>query len=149
MTIRGSAFALLLLFSQSPATNTSLLIRNAQLIDGTGAPARRADVRVSGDTIAAVADRLEPRAGERVIDAGGHVLAPGFIDMHSHGDRGLDDMPDAATQVRQGITTAVVGQDGSSELPVAKFYAHIDTLHPAINYATSVGHGSVRTKVMG
>jgi N-acyl-D-amino-acid deacylase len=139
---------LLLAFAQAPGS-PNLLIRNAELVDGTGTPARRADVRVAGDTIAAIADRLEPTAGERVVDAGGQVLAPGFIDMHSHADRGLDDMPDAATQVRQGITTAVVGQDGSSEFPIAAFYDHIAQLHPAINYATSVGHGTVRTAVMG
>ena len=149
MTIRGSFLAIVLVFAQLPGTTTGILIRNAQLIDGTGAPARRADVRVAGDTVDAVGDRLQPRAGERVIDAAGQVLAPGFIDMHSHADRGLDEMPDASTQVRQGITTAVVGQDGSSDLPVASFYARIARLHPAINYATSVGHGSVRTRVMG
>src|SRR5215831_4083333 len=142
MTIRGSVLALTLLLAQPPADQHEILIRNAQLVDGTGAPARRADVRIAGDTITAVANRLQPRNTERVIDAGGQVLAPGFIDMHSHADRGLDDMPDAATQVRQGITTAVVGQDGSSDFPVAGFYAHIAQLHPAINYATSVGHGT-------
>lgn len=149
MTLFGILLALLLVFAQTPATTGGLLVRNAQLIDGTGAPARRADVRVAGDTIVAVAARLDPRPGERVIDASGRVLAPGFIDMHSHADRGLDDMPDASTQVRQGITTAVVGQDGSSDLPIAHFYAHLAQLRPAINYATSVGHGTVRTRVMG
>ncbi|HZP49496.1 MAG TPA: D-aminoacylase [Vicinamibacterales bacterium] len=149
MTLFGRLLAILLLFVQTTPATRGILVQHAQLIDGTGAPARRADVRVAGDTISAVAARLDPRPGERVVDATGLVLAPGFIDMHSHADRGLDDMPDAATQVRQGITTAVVGQDGSSELPVADFYAHVAQLHPAINYATSVGHGTVRSRVMG
>ncbi len=149
MTIRVSLLALLLGFAQPGGGSTATLIRNAQLIDGTGSAPRQADVRIAGDTIAEVADRLAPRAGERVIDAQGRVLAPGFIDMHSHADRGLDDMPNAETQVRQGITTAVVGQDGSSDLPVAGFYAHLAQLRPAINYATSVGHGTVRSRVMG
>ena len=69
--------------------------------------------------------------------------------MHSHADRGLDDAPDAASQVMQGITTAVVGQDGGSELPIADFYEQMARLHPAINYATAVGHGTVRKVVMG
>jgi N-acyl-D-amino-acid deacylase len=149
MTIRAVFSALLLLLAQGTPAPNGILITNAQLIDGTGSPARRADVRVSGDSIASVAAHLSPRAGERVIDAGGMVLAPGFIDMHSHADRGLDDMPDASTQVLQGITTAVVGQDGGSQLPIADFYAHLSELHPAINYATAVGHGTVRTRVMG
>ncbi len=149
MTFRVIFLALASFIAQSGGPASGILIRNAQLVDGSGAPARRADVRLAGDSIAAVADRLEPRSNERVIDAAGRVLAPGFIDMHSHADRGLEDMPDAATQVRQGITTAVVGQDGSSDLPVADFYARIERLHPAINYATSVGHGTVRARVMG
>jgi N-acyl-D-amino-acid deacylase len=69
--------------------------------------------------------------------------------MHSHADRGLDEMPDASTQVRQGITTAVVGQDGGSELPIADFFERLARAHPAINYATAVGHGTVRKAVMG
>jgi N-acyl-D-amino-acid deacylase len=130
-------------------TAPGVLIRNAMLVDGTGAAARRADVRIAGDTIQTIADALTPQAGERVIDAAGRVLAPGFIDMHSHADRGLDEMADAATQVRQGITTAVVGQDGGGDLPVAEFFERIARLHTGINYATAVGHGSVRRIVMG
>ena len=81
--------------------------------------ARPADVRIDGDAIVEVGPSLTPRAGERVIDAAGRVVAPGFIDMHSHADGGLDESPDAATQLRQGITTALVGQDGGGDLPVA------------------------------
>src|SRR5215470_7380730 len=149
MTIRVSVLILALLAQAGAQPSAGLLIRNAQLIDGTGAAARRADVRVTGDTISAVADILTPQSGERIVDAAGKVLAPGFIDMHSHADRGLDDTPDASTQVMQGITTAVVGQDGSSELPIADFYERIARLKPAINYATAVGHGTVRKLVMG
>lgn len=144
---------LLLLLAAAPLAGqppaAPLLIRNAELVDGTGAPARRADVRVSGDAIVAVAAGLTPEPGERVIDAGGLVLAPGFIDMHSHADRGLDETPDAATQLRQGITTAVVGQDGGGELPISDFFERIARLRPGINYATAVGHGTVRSLVMG
>ncbi|PYQ79391.1 MAG: aminoacylase [Acidobacteria bacterium] len=149
MTIRVTFLGLLLVFAQGNPRPPGILIQHAQLIDGTGAPARRADVRVAGDAIVAVADSLSPQSGERVIDAAGKVLAPGFIDMHSHADRGLDEMPDASTQVLQGITTAVVGQDGGSELPIADFFERLARLRPAINYATAVGHGTVRKAVMG
>ena len=150
MTIRVSSLAILAILAQGVSPPPpGLLIRNAQVVDGTGSPARRADVRVAGDTIAAIGDKLDPVSGERVIDAGGHVLAPGFIDMHSHADRGVDETPDATSQVMQGITTAVVGQDGGSELPIADFYERIARLHPAINYATAIGHGTVRKAVMG
>src|SRR5689334_18640618 len=139
MPIRVTLVAILAVFAQaSPPSSGSLLIRNARVVDGTGTAPRRVDVQVTGDTISAIGESLTPRQGERVIDAAGAVLAPGFIDMHSHADRGLDEAPDAESQVRQGITTAVVGQDGSSELPIADFYERIARVHPAINYATAV-----------
>lgn len=129
--------------------SSSLLIRGGRLIDGSGAPERRADVRVEGDTIVAIGDNLVPLPGERVIDAAGKVVAPGFIDTHSHAYGGLRQAPGAATQVRQGITTAIVGQDGGSELPIAAFYESFARLRPAINYATTIGHGTVRSLVLG
>ena len=150
MTIRVICLSLFVVFAQAGRQPASgLLIKNTQLIDGTGAAARRADVRVAGDTIVAVGENLMAQPGERVIDAGGKVLAPGFIDMHSHADRGIDETPDVATQVMQGITTAVVGQDGGSELPIVDFYDRLARVKPAIDYATAVGHGTVRKLVMG
>ena len=126
-----------------------VLIRNGLLVDGTGRPARTADVRLAGDTIVEAGPTLQPQVGERVVDAAGRVVAPGFIDMHSHVDRGLDEAPDAVTQLRQGITTALVGQDGGGDLPVAGLIERLDRVKPAINLATSVGHGTVRRLVMG
>lgn len=128
---------------------SSLLIRGGRLIDGSGGPERRADVRVEGDTIVAIDDTLAPRPGERVIEAANQVVAPGFIDTHSHADGGLDAAPGAATQVRQGITTTIVGQDGGSQLPIATFYESIARVRPAINYATTVGHGTARRLALG
>jgi N-acyl-D-amino-acid deacylase len=128
---------------------SGLLVRNGRLVDGTGSAARPADVRVAGDTIVEVAARLEPKAGERVIDAAGRVVAPGFIDMHSHASEGIGEHPEAASQVRQGITTALVAQDGSGDLPVSAFLEQVDRVRPAINFAASVGHGTVRHVVMG
>lgn len=118
-------------------------------MDGSGSPGRRADVRIRGDSVVAVAPGLAPEADERVIDAAGLVVSPGFIDMHSHADRGVERMRSAETQLRQGITTAVVGQDGGSALPVSDFFDEIDHLHTGINYASLVGHGTVRAAVMG
>jgi N-acyl-D-amino-acid deacylase len=128
---------------------SSILIANGAVVDGTGAPSRRAAVRIEGDTIVEVGDRLAERPGERVIDAAGLVVAPGFIDMHSHASRQIGDRPDAESQVRQGITTTLVGQDGSSDLPVADFFEAIDRVRPAINIATLVGAGTVRSVVLG
>jgi N-acyl-D-amino-acid deacylase len=126
-----------------------LLVKSGLVIDGTAAPGRAADVRIVGDAISEVGPNLAPRSGERVIDASGLAVVPGFIDMHSHADDGIGEAPDATSQVRQGITTALVGQDGGGDLPVAAFFDEVERVHPAINFAASVGHGSVRHIVMG
>src|SRR5207245_6067360 len=95
----------------------SLLIRNGSLIDGTGAPARRADVAVEGDRVVAVGSGLQSEA-RRVIDAGGHVVAPGFIDAHAHSDLFYFDCPAAESKLRQGCTTEGVGMCSFSPAPV-------------------------------
>ncbi len=95
----------------------SLLIRNGRVIDGTGGPAVAADVAVEGDRIAAVGPGLNGEAA-RTIDAKGLVVAPGFIDIHSHSDLVLDTCPSAESKVRQGVTTEVVGMCGFSPGPV-------------------------------
>jgi len=149
---RALAFPLLVFAGSVAALGqqpTGLLIRNGRVVDGTGGPSRIADVRIAGDVIVEVGPSLPFGAGERVIDAAGRVVAPGFIDMHSHADGGLDQSPDAATQLRQGITTALVGQDGGGDLPVADLAERVGRIKPAINIATSVGHGTVRRLVMG
>ncbi|WP_336630457.1 MULTISPECIES: N-acyl-D-amino-acid deacylase family protein [unclassified Microbacterium] len=97
-----------------------MLLHDVVLVDGTGAPARPADVRVRGERIAVVAERrgLAPMPGERVIDGRGRVLAPGFIDMHAHSDLELLRPGDHAAKLAQGVTTEVIGQDGLSYAPV-------------------------------
>ena len=129
-------------------SRVSFLVTNANVIDGSGAPARRAAVRVEGDRIAAIGD-LTPRANERVIDARGLTLAPGFIDTHSHADDDLFDHPDALAVVSQGITTIIGGQDGGSPIPLASFLARLEKSPAAINVGMYVGHGSVRDSVLG
>lgn len=147
----GSRLALALtgLLLCRAAGATDVLIQQARVVDGTGAAAFVADVRIRGDRIAEVASRLEPRPGEPVRDARGLVLAPGFIDVHSHADRGLLADPDAATQTRQGITTMLVGQDGESAYPLRDWFTQLGTTPLAVNVATMVGHATVRAQVMG
>jgi len=93
-----------------------LLIRGGQLIDGTGAPAREADVSVGGGRIVAV-EPHSARAARRVIDARGQVVAPGFIDIHTHSDFTLPLNPRAESKIRQGVTLEVVGNCGFSVAP--------------------------------
>ncbi len=139
--------ALLALSTPLQAQN-SVLIAGGTVIDGTGAPRRLADVRIAGDRIAAIG-KLKAKPGEKVIDAKGLIVSPGFIDAHSHADGGLMDDPDAETQVRQGITTSVVGQDGSSHYPLAKWFGELEAKHVALNIASFVGHGTIRDAVTG
>lgn len=135
---------------QAAAPVASTLIRNATLFDGTGAAPRRADVRVSGDRIVAVsaATPLTPAAGERVVDANGLALAPGFIDTHSHHDRGLANAREALAVVSQGVTMIVVGQDGGGS-DLAALFARLETSPVAVNLASYAGHGAIRDAVMG
>ena len=93
-------------------------ITGGQVIDGTGAPARRADVGLTGDRITTVGDLSAEPAG-RTIDAAGRTVTPGFIDMHSHSDWRLWDNRRAESKIRQGVTTEVVGNCGFSPAPVS------------------------------
>ncbi|HUQ84077.1 MAG TPA: D-aminoacylase [Gemmatimonadaceae bacterium] len=133
--------------SQAPA-QPGILITNAVVIDGTGSPGRRVSVRVTGDRISAVGE-LTPAAGDQVVDAKGLVLAPGFIDTHSHADDDLANHPDALAVVSQGITTIIGGQDGGSPLPLSTYFAALEQKPAAVNVGMYVGHGSVRDSVMG
>ena len=131
-----------------PQTARATVIRGAQVIDGTGAAARRADVRIAGDRIVAVAAAIAAEPGDTVIDASGLTLAPGLIDTHSHHDRGLDDRRDALAVVSQGVTTIVVGQDGGGA-NLGELFARLERRPAAVNVASYAGHGAIRSRVMG
>ena len=152
----------------------SLLIRNGTVVDGSGAPARAADVAVEGDRIAAVGPNLAGEAA-RVIDAKGLMVAPGFIDIHSHSDLVYDKCPSAESKVRQGVTTEVVGMCSFSPAPVApgradlvqewaggiggripitwntfgEYLDHLRGLGPSVNIVQFVGHGALRLAAVG
>ena len=129
-------------------SRTSWTIRGAQVADGSGAPLRRADVRLAGDTIVEIGT-LTPRPEDRVVDATGLVLAPGVIDAHNHSTDGLEADPDAISQIAQGITTLAVGQDGSSPFPIRDYLARRRASPSSVNVAVLVGHATIRRQVMG
>ena len=125
-----------------------LLIKNGHLVDGAGAPWFKADVAIRGDAIAAIAPSIDATAA-RVIDVAGQVVAPGFIDIHTHVRGNIFNIPTAPNYVRQGVTTVMEGPDGSSPIPLAPFLARLDTLKKSVNIGSFVGQGSVRETVMG
>jgi N-acyl-D-amino-acid deacylase len=152
----------------------SLLIKGGTVVDGSGAPAVAADVAVEGDRIAAVAPGLAGEAA-RTIEARGLMIAPGFIDIHSHSDLSYDKCPSAESKVRQGVTTEVVGMCSFSPAPVApgraelvrewaggiggglpiawetfpEYLAHLRRLGPSVNIVQFVGHGALRLATVG
>jgi N-acyl-D-amino-acid deacylase len=146
-----------------------ILIRAARVIDGSGAPRRQADVGITGDTIAAVGD-LGGHAARRRIDAEGLIVAPGFIDAHTHDDALLLQHPAAHPKLMQGVTTVVTGNCGVSLAPLVSaappapldlmgatafryarfgdYLADVQAARPAVNAAALVGHTSLRIGCM-
>jgi dihydroorotase/N-acyl-D-amino-acid deacylase len=126
-----------------------VLIAGGTVIDGTGSAPYRADVAISGDRIVRVSrSPLERDSATRVIDATGRVVAPGFIDLHAHLDPLLR-LPGAESAVRQGVTTALGGPDGSSPWPLAPYLDSAQALGLGLNVAVLTGHNTIRRRVMG
>lgn len=126
----------------------TLFIADALVIDGTGHAGRRASVRVADGRILAVG-KLKPGKNDKVVQAKGRVLAPGFIDTHAHYDRDLFEQPDLVAVTAQGVTTVVVGQDGGQPYPLADFFAKLEQHPAAVDVASYAGHGTLRDRVMG
>ncbi|UCF36786.1 MAG: D-aminoacylase [Acidobacteriota bacterium] len=150
-----------------------LLIRGGNLLDGTGNPAYPADIGIIGDRIAAIGT-ISPAQGQRVIEAGGKTVTPGFIDIHTHSDDSILVYPNADSRIHQGVTTEVTGNCGSSEAPAPRAtederarrleeeagvhlpYSNVDSYlsalskrQIAVNQALLLGQGSIREMVAG
>lgn len=122
------------------------LISNVRLVDGTGSAAVNENVRIINDRIRDRGD-LKPFPGEEVTDGKGMVLAPGFIDSHSHHDWGLLESPSCVAATNQGITMIVIGQDGGSS-PIDSVKARLKRVPSSVNVATYTGHATLRRKAM-
>jgi N-acyl-D-amino-acid deacylase len=129
---------------QSPY-DTAIL--GGRVIDGSGAPGRLADVGIKDGRIVAVG-KVARASARQVVDATGLVVSPGFIDVHTHADD-LADHPRAENFVRMGVTSVVAGNCGSSALDVGEAFTKIRQAGAAVNFATLIGHNTVREAVMG
>lgn len=133
-----------------PAENKyDLVIKNGLVLDGTGNPWFRADIGIRGQKIVAIKNRLESRTGVKIIEAEGLVVAPGFIDIHTHADRDLLSIPGCENYISQGVTTLIGGNCGEHDYPLADLLAGIEKKGIACNFASLAGHNTIRRQVMG
>ena len=123
-----------------------LLIRNARIADGTGAALIRGNIAVKDKHVIAVGNVTGKAATE--LDAQGRVVAPGFIDVHTHSED-IGNKPAAENFLRMGVTTIVTGNCGGSRVDVAKFFEELEQKGVTLNVATLIGHNSVRREAMG
>jgi predicted amidohydrolase YtcJ len=129
---------------------SAVLFRGGTLIDGTGAPGRQGDLLIRDGRIAAVGENLEDAAAT-VVDVSGLIVAPGFIDLHTHSDQALL-LPKTRPNlnyVTQGVTTVVTGNCGGGPIDVAAYLAKIDGTHVGTNVIHLVPHGDLRRAVLG
>ena len=131
-----------------------ILIRNGSIVDGAGNPWFKADIGIRDGKILKVGN-LASSTGKKIIDARGLVVSPGFIDIHNHSDSALLINPKAESMIRQGVTTMLIGNCGKSASPsekwqtLNKYFAQLDKQGVATNVAALVGHGDIRTMVLG
>ena len=138
----------LLLPSFGNSQDYDLIIRGGKVVDGSGNPWYYADIAIKNDRIAEIG-QLSNHEAKRVINAHGLVVAPGFIDPHTHALRGIFEVPNAESALLQGVTTLTEGNDGSSPYPIDRHYADIDNLRISPNWAVFVGQGTIRQRVIG
>jgi len=146
MRILLSVLLLVPLWGQ--VTKYDLVIAGGKIVDGAGGSWYVGDVGIKGDSIVAMG-KLDPTEGARRLDAKGLVVAPGFIDVHTHSRRGIFDDPYALNYIRQGVATIMEGPDGSSPLPVKNFLDKVAATKTAPNFGMFAGQGSIREQVLG
>jgi N-acyl-D-amino-acid deacylase len=124
-----------------------LLLKNSRIVDGSGNPWYKADVAIKDGRIARIG-RIDAAEARKTIDAHNQILAPGFIDVHTHVES-IYTLPTAENFIRMGVTTLVTGNCGTSTTDVSEFLGRMKETPTAVNLATLIAHGSVRRKAMG
>lgn len=169
----AAVFAVPLSLGVEASSSFDLVLKGGTILDGTGGPAWKADIGISGDTITAIGS-ITPDQGNRVIDVVGMHICPGFIDIHAHSDGSIFGYPTADSRVRQGITTELNGNCGSSAAPltgvgveerrkswleqeeidadwsdVASYFERLEKQKISINHALLLGQGTLRENTVG
>lgn len=134
--------------TEKPAAEYDTLILNGTIVDGTGLPAYVADIAIVGDKIARIGG-LDGASAGRVIDAGGEVVAPGFVDLHNHADRNIRANPGIENYLHQGVTTILTGNCGNSPVHLDEYFRSVEETGIALNLGILIGHNAVRAEVMG
>ncbi len=144
----GLIALLLLSHLNTIAQSYDVLIKNGRIVDGTGNAWYYGDVAVQNGRIAAIG-KLDKATATRTIDAKGLVVAPGFIDVHTHIEGDELVTPTADNFIHDGVTTVVTGNCGGSSLDIPKYFARLDSVRTSLNIASLIGHNTVRRAVMG
>lgn len=140
--------------AQAPAAKQKeppydLAITGARIVDGSGNPWYRGDVYLTGGTIAVIDVGRHAFTATKTIDGRGLVLAPGFIDIHTHARRAILDIPTGENYARQGVTTLIEGPDGSSPIPLRAYLEQVQKVKTSVNFGAFIGQGSIRESVIG
>src|SRR5690606_34000168 len=150
---RSKHFLIILIVAMLPIVGMAqsfydIIIRNGKVVDGSGNPWFIADVGVKDGKIVRIGNLGEATA-EKVIDAKGLIVAPGFIDVHTHIEGSEIRIPTAGNFILDGVTSVVTGNCGGSSLDIAEYFRKIDSVKTSINIATLIGHNTVRRAVLG
>jgi N-acyl-D-aspartate/D-glutamate deacylase len=145
-----TALGLVLVLSSCSSTPViyDMLILDGSIVDGSGAPAYTGDIAIINREIVKIGELNGSRASH-VIDASGLTVAPGFIDLHTHADRNIRDNPGVENYLRQGVTTILAGNCGSSPVDLDEYFQAVTETGIAINLGMLIGHNDVRAEVMG
>ncbi|HVS92645.1 MAG TPA: D-aminoacylase [Mucilaginibacter sp.] len=134
-----------LLFAQ---THYDVIIKNGRIIDGAGNPWFYGDVGIVKDKIVSIGD-LSKDSADKMIDATGLIVAPGFIDVHTHIEGDEKKTPTADNFIYDGVTTVITGNCGTSEVDLKKYFTFLDSLRLSVNVGSLIGHNDVRKAVLG
>ncbi|MBC7363443.1 MAG: D-aminoacylase [Candidatus Aminicenantes bacterium] len=143
-------FLILLVFNCRPAGKIfDLAVVNGRVVDGSGNPWFRADIGIKDGKIVALKRRINQEEAKEVLEAEGLVVAPGFIDIHTHADRNILEIPSCENYLSQGVTTLIGGNCGGHEFPLAELFARLKKQGMSCNFGSLAGHNTIRERVMG